>query len=120
MVKVHPPKSPVAINYVPPGGRPYHVKTGDTLVSIAKANRISEAQLTTFNFKTTNPREINWYLQRLHCHKTTHDGKNYIFTSEAKPVTIYIPVQSVPSISIYHKVTLFRNQLTRPGQQRLQ
>lgn len=71
------PRNPIEASYIPAGGRIYIVKTGDDLRSIAKANRMSEAELTRFNFKTADPSEINWYLRsRVGCTKATHDGKN--------------------------------------------
>jgi len=90
------PANPVSRNYIPRGGTPYPVKTDDDLASIAKANGLSEAQLTYFNFKTTNPAEINWYLQRnVGCTKSTRDGKNYMFSSDDHPGIIYIPKSAV-------------------------
>jgi hypothetical protein len=100
-----PPRNP---NYVPPGGMPYKVKTGEDLRSIAKGHGLSEAELIKFNFGTTDRAEVNWFLRRnVGCNKPTHDGKNWVFTSDAKPGLIYIPVQSVPAINIHHRVTLF-------------
>lgn len=93
---------------MPSGGLAYRVKTGDDLGSVARANRMSVDQLCLFNFGTTNPAEINWYLRsRVGCRKATADGKNWMFTSDANPGVIYIPVASVPVINIQHPVTLF-------------
>ena len=102
------PSNPIDVSYVPAGGMSHTVKTGEDLRSIAKASKISEAELTKFNFKTTNPAEINWYLRRnVGCTQTTRDGKNWIFTTGIKPGLIYIPAYSVAAIDINHSVTIF-------------
>jgi hypothetical protein len=102
------PRIPLAINYIPTGSRPYRVKANDDLHSIAKANGISEAQLLKFNFNTTDAAEVNWYLRRtVGCKKATADGKNWMFTSDATPGIIYIPIATIPRIFIRHRVTLF-------------
>jgi hypothetical protein len=87
-----PPRTPLPVGYVPPGGIPYKVKTNDDLGSVARANGITEKDLVYFNFKTTDSAEINWYLRRsVGCVSATHDQKNWMFTSEARPGIIYIP-----------------------------
>jgi hypothetical protein len=79
------PPSPVPDNVVPTGGVPYKVKSGDTLVSIAKAYSIDEWELNDFNWKTGNPynpAEVNWYLKEyVGCAVPTHDKANWKFTS---------------------------------------
>jgi hypothetical protein len=86
------PKNPLPPTYIPPGGIAYKVKTDDDLDSVARANGISADDLTIFNFKTVRPAEINWYLrQNVGCVQATHDDKNWIFTSDARPGTIYLP-----------------------------
>jgi len=94
------PKIVLPPNYVPPGGIPYKVKTGDNLQSVARAHGITEQQLEEFNFHTTHPAEINWYLRRnVGCVRPTHDTKNWIFTSEARPGIIYLPPKiAVPAV----------------------
>jgi uncharacterized protein YebE (UPF0316 family) len=49
--------------------------------------------LIEFNFKTRNPREVNWYLREyVGCVKTTQDGKNYTFEgADPQKAAIYIP-----------------------------
>jgi LysM repeat protein len=70
----------------------HKVRTNESLSSLAKANGISEKDLLTFNFGTTEPQEINRHLRdRVGCTKRTRDGRNYIFDSTDKPGFIYIP-----------------------------
>jgi hypothetical protein len=111
---------PTTKHPVPSGGREYKVKTNETLVSIARANGISEAELNLYNFGTTKPPEINWYLKnRVGCTKATHDGKNWMFTTDARQGkgTIYLPpvVQgpAVPGVTATAGVNL--NNATQRG-----
>jgi len=86
------PNYPLPPNYVPPGGVPYRVKTDDDLQSVARSNGITTEDLVIYNFKTLNPPEINWYLRRhVGCIRATHDRKNWMFTSDARPGIIYLP-----------------------------
>jgi len=72
----------------------YRVKPDDTFASIARKENIDVWTLISFNFQTTNPAEVNWYLQKdLHCTKQTHDGKNYRFSGGEQ---IYIPDVPTP------------------------
>src|SRR5689334_4525415 len=86
------PKHPLAPNYVPPGGIAYRVKTNDDLQSVARAHGISGDDLVIYNFQTVSPAEINWYLRHtVGCVRSTHDQKNWLFTSDARPGIIYLP-----------------------------
>ena len=92
MAKQLRPQSPLPSNYLPPGGRKYKVSTGESLDTIARANGMSEHDLNQFNFATTIPEEINWYLQhRVGCKRETHDHLNWMFTTDAFPGVIYLP-----------------------------
>jgi len=84
-----PPKN---LNYKPDGGTPYKVKTNDDWRSVAKAHGIAENWLVYFNCGTTDPGEVNWFLRhKVGCVRPTHDQKNWMFTSEARPGIIYVP-----------------------------
>jgi hypothetical protein len=86
------PSTPLPLHYIPPGGRPYRVKTSDDLESIARMHGIQYRDLVVYNFGTTDPAEINWYLRRnVGCTCPTHDRKNWMFTSDAQPGIIYLP-----------------------------
>jgi len=86
------PSNPLPRDYVPAGGIPYKVKTNDDLGSVARENGVPEHVLVMFNFATNDPAEINWYLRRnVGCVRATHDHKNWMFTSEARPGIVYIP-----------------------------
>jgi hypothetical protein len=86
------PRHPVAKDFRPDGGTPYRVKDGDNWTSVAKKAGVDVWDLIEFNFRTRKPSEVNWYLRRnVGCRKTTADGKNYVFTSDAKPGTVYLP-----------------------------
>lgn len=78
--------------YIRPAGIEYKVKTNDTWESVANANGISATALVHFNCGTTNSAEVNWYLHhKVGCTKPTHDGKNWMFSSDASPGVIHIP-----------------------------
>jgi hypothetical protein len=79
------PKKP-NIPYPPAGGTQYRVKTTDDWGSVARAHGISAKELIYFNFGTTDPPEVNWFLRTMvGCVKSTHDGNNWMFSSEASP-----------------------------------
>jgi hypothetical protein len=89
---MHKPQKPLPEHYVPRGGRRYTAKTDESLASIARDNGIAEAELLMFNFGTTDPKEVNWYLKRLGCTKATPDDNNWMFTSSWQhPQVIYLP-----------------------------
>jgi hypothetical protein len=102
------PSSP-NLNYTPPGGATYKVQTGDDWWKLAKRADVAAAGLDAlglcrYNFGTQVPAEINWYLRnKVGCVRTTADKKNYIFSSDAQPGTIFLPTAKsslpVPGVS---------------------
>jgi len=85
------PHNPIAPG-PPVGGNQYRVKSGDDWFSVARANGLSAQDLIYFNFRTHDPQEVNFYLRtRVGCMKPTHDGHNWMFSSEANPGIIYLP-----------------------------
>lgn len=88
----HMPRHPLPQNFRPKDGRPYRVKNGESWTSIANSAHIDVWKLIEFNFRTRNPDEVNWYLRRnVGCRRTTADGRNYIFSSDASPGVVYLP-----------------------------
>ncbi|WNG20217.1 HET-C-related protein [Cystobacter fuscus] len=77
------------------GGQPprtHRVKDGDTLDSIARANGLTWQELARYNFGTDVTAEVSRQLySKVGCRKKTHDGHNYIFTSQDSPGLIQIP-----------------------------
>jgi len=65
----------------------------ESFSTIAREAEIDVWELIEFNFKTRNPREVNWYLREyVGCVKTTQDGKNYTFEgADPEKAAIYIP-----------------------------
>lgn len=76
-------------------GKKYKVKTGDSWHTVAAHNgRTDPWDIIEFNFRTRNPREVNWYLEYyVGCTKSS-DGKNYSFDSSDSPGIVYIPPAS--------------------------
>jgi hypothetical protein len=86
------PALPVPQDYHPEGGIPHKVQNSDDWWSLAREAKVDVWDLIEFNFKTRNPAEVNWYLRRnVGCRKTTRDGKNYMFSSDAVPGVVYLP-----------------------------
>lgn len=80
--------------YPPPvGGEGHKVSTGDSFVSLAgRYGRSDPWDIIEFNFRTRDPREVNWYLEYyVGCTKSAPDGNNYRFDSSDDPGIIYIP-----------------------------
>jgi hypothetical protein len=107
-----PDPLPSDLTYVPEHGEPHTVATGESWWTLAELPRVraaarSASDLCYFNFKTRNPREINWYLyHKVGCHHVTRDGKNYVFSSADRlnkkavtPGIIYLPrAAALPTI----------------------
>lgn len=75
--------------------RQQKVKTGDSWFTLAAQHGRSDPwDLIEFNFRTRDPREVNWYLQYyVGCSKSS-DGKNYSFDATDSPGIVYIPPSS--------------------------
>jgi len=73
-------------------GIPYRVKNGDTWGSVAAQFRVDVKELIFFNFLTTMPDEVNWYLHHhTGCKLVSPTGNNWCFSSSANPGIIFIP-----------------------------
>jgi len=91
MDRPHPTLPP---NHVPPGGVPYKLQNGDNWVSLAQRLGMDPKSLIFFNFGTSEPKYVNYYLKHnVGCTVVSPDGKNYSFT-DAKPGIIYFPSAS--------------------------
>jgi len=107
-----PDPLPSELNYVPEGGQPHTVSTGESWWTLAelsqvRAARKSASDLCYLNLKTRDPGEINWYLyHKVGCRCVTHDGKNYMFSDRdrwnkdaATPGIVYLPpVGAMPPV----------------------
>jgi|GEM_PF-1806407 len=88
---------PLPSNYVPddPARHPHRVKDGETWYTLEQQYGIPVHQIIEFNFKTTIPDHVNWYLQRITgCNKTT-DNVNWAFSDSAEPGIVYIPPKKI-------------------------
>ena len=85
------PADPLPLGYVPLGSFPWPINKEEDWYSVAKRFSLDVNTLIQFNFQTTNPDEVNWYLRRnVGCKKATKDGLNWMFSSDAFPGIIYI------------------------------
>ncbi len=113
----------VGQSYVPPGGVPLYVGGKDkhgndwNWESVATACGMAALDLIRFNYKTTIPEVVNFYLERnCGCTAVTLDGKNYRFPG-AKPGVIYMPAIP-PLVRFLHTTVLpmeMRPHPTRRG-----
>ena len=79
-------------NVVPKDSIQHRVKDGESWQTLAEKYGISAEEIIYANFQTLVPEEVNWYLkQYVGCTKSTHDGKNWMFSSSARPGIIHIP-----------------------------
>jgi hypothetical protein len=71
----------------------HKVSTGDDWWKLAaKFGRSDPWDIIEYNFRTRNPREVNFYLEfYVGCTKPSADGSNYRFDSTDDPGYIYIP-----------------------------
>ena len=107
MAIVKKPFNPLSAAYRPETGIPYKVREGDDWRKVASRRGINVKKLIYFNFKTTDPEEVNFYLMRnVGCIEETQDRKNYKFSSNANPGIIYLPPEDT-IISITDALTTF-------------
>lgn len=79
-------------NHRPVNSIPRRVRDGDDWARIAAQCGMSVNELIEFNFDTTDPYEVNYYLRvNVGCKKPTRDGNNWMFSSADKPGLIYLP-----------------------------
>jgi hypothetical protein len=97
-----PSPLPTDLSYVPADSTPYRVTNSDSWYSLAerpdvKASGMSASDLCYFNFKTTKPSEINWYLyNKVGCRTSTKSGKNFMFSNGDSPGIVYLPKIGAP------------------------
>jgi len=72
----------------------YRVKDGDNWMNLAAAWGVDVWSLINFNFRTYDPKVVNWYLQEyVGCVLPTADRKNWCFSGAASPGIIYRPLE---------------------------
>lgn len=91
----HSPKSPLPTSYRPLDGVEFKVSSGDTFASLAAFGSINVWDLIRFNYQTSDPREVNWYLHhRTGCKTKDWDDRNYKFDDSDDPGIIFIPTSA--------------------------
>ncbi len=101
MPNEHPPKQPLPDWYAPPHSKTHTLKDTDTWETIAALYHLDVKQLIKFNFHTTVPEEVNWYLRRrTGCKVPSPSGLNWRFSSPRNsnpsapfPGIIHIPIK---------------------------
>ena len=74
------------------GGFTYRVRDGDSWESVGDRFFTDTKELIFYNFLTTNPDEVNWYLRSfVGCNKVSPSGNNWMFSSSARPGIIFVP-----------------------------
>lgn len=88
----HMPRRLVPRGMVPEDSLPHRVRDGESWETLAATYRIPADQIIYANFETRVPAEVNWYLRNyVGCKKVTPDGKNWTFSTNARPGIIQIP-----------------------------
>ena len=80
--------------HVPEHSIPRRVHDNESWETLAKEYGIDAKKIIEFNFKTSDPRQVNWYLGNpdyVGCTKLTRDGNNWMFSNAANPGFVYIP-----------------------------
>lgn len=74
------------------GAIDHRVRDGESWKSLAVQYHVSADTIIYANFQTLVPEEVNWYLRHyIGCKRATHDGDNWMFSSDARPGIIQIP-----------------------------
>lgn len=71
----------------------HKVRSGDNWWTLASTyGRSDPWDIIEYNFRTRDPREVNWYLEYyIGCQSAAPDGNNYRFDSADSPGFLYIP-----------------------------
>lgn len=86
------PASPLPSNFRPLDGVEYKVASGDSFASLAAFASMNAWDLIRFNYQTSNPCEVNWYLHhRTGCKTQDWDFQNFKFDDSDEPGVIFIP-----------------------------
>ena len=88
------PANPVPKGYHVEKSIRHRVRDGESWETLAERYGIDAKKIIKSNFKTSDPREVNWYLGNpnyVGCKKPTPDGNNWMFSSAADPGIVYIP-----------------------------
>jgi hypothetical protein len=89
------PKQLIPLDYWPPPGPHHPVQDGERWETVAAKWNVDVKDLIYYNFKTTRPNEVNWYLRNLIGCKVSTDGRNWAFSSGLKPGYVVIPTRTV-------------------------
>jgi hypothetical protein len=95
------PVPEVGPSIVPANSSRYTYSDGESFVTIAQKFGIDDPwDLIYFNFRTRDPREVNWYLKHYcGCNRQTADHYNYVFSSTDRrrnqPGYIFIPTTTL-------------------------
>jgi hypothetical protein len=74
--------------------------------SVARKFGVDVKDLIFFNFLTTEPDEVNWYLKHhTGCKKVSPSGNNWMFSNDASPGIIYIPPAEDQEMTFEEHVT---------------
>jgi hypothetical protein len=82
-------------SHYPLNAVPYKVQDGDNFMTLAALSGMSIKALLEFNFLTTKPQTINWYLRNyVGCTTQSWDNKSYSFRSADEPGILEFPPQA--------------------------
>jgi hypothetical protein len=100
MANEREPSDPLPVDFQPDGWVAQHrVSDGEDWGSVAAQYDVDVMDLIEFNFHTTVPEEVNWYLRRnVGCNVSNDGGLNWAFSSSADPGIVYIPRSEAPEV----------------------
>ena len=95
----------------------HHVRTGETLDGIAKANNLTWKMLAQFNWGTSEPDKINQHLRDdVGCSRKTKVGENYVFDDTDYPGLVYIPKPFRAEHMATKRTHLIRVRILKPAE----
>lgn len=85
----------------PAGSHPYRVGSSVNWSSVASSDGWSARDLIYYNFRTYDPREINWYLYHFVGCRHSEDGNRNLTFRNASPGLIYTRTKIAKPTSSY-------------------
>jgi len=86
----------------PPNTTTYKVKTGDRWETVASTHGVDvDYLMNDLNFQTSDPYEINWYLDNYLGCPPAPDGINFMFSSGQKYREIHVPAPTPLDLAIW-------------------
>lgn len=104
----------VAPDYRPEGSFDHDVSDGESWMKLQDRYRIPAKSIIESNFKTTDPKEINWYLREyVNCKVPTADRYNWRFSTSAREGGIHGRAGKIYIVPNWGEIEKAAKRLTR-------